>query len=338
MRLEAGAISASEPGRRLPLPSSRDEIRRLGETLNEMLDRLDTVLERERNFVADASHELRTPLTLLGIELELASTAPALGSESSRRRSVRPRTKLPGRTRLADDLLLLAATDRSGLPLRREADRDTRAPRPDRRTLHRTRARLRANGHRRRAGDAHGRRAIPCPSEQALGNLIENALRHGHGPVRLTARRARRRGRAPRPRRRRRVSARVPPARVRPLQPRRQEPGATDGRRHRIGAHDRCSDRVGPRRLDPRGELRRWGSRRLALAPGVSYAPTWTKTIRGAELDDLAWRSQRESTLPSIDSNFSAVPDANIATWFLSPLKLEPSQSKPRGRPAWGRG
>ncbi|MGH3021465.1 MAG: HAMP domain-containing protein, partial [Gaiellaceae bacterium] len=62
MRAEAAAVSAAEPGRRLPLPRSRDEVSRLGTTLNAMLGRLERALERERSFVADASHELRTPL------------------------------------------------------------------------------------------------------------------------------------------------------------------------------------------------------------------------------------------------------------------------------------
>ena len=55
MRREAQVVSAVEPGRRLTLPPARDEIRRLGETLNSMLGRLETALERERRFVADAS-------------------------------------------------------------------------------------------------------------------------------------------------------------------------------------------------------------------------------------------------------------------------------------------
>lgn len=62
MRTEADAVSGAEPGRRLPLPASRDEISRLGETLNAMLDRLESTLEHERAFVDNASHELRTPL------------------------------------------------------------------------------------------------------------------------------------------------------------------------------------------------------------------------------------------------------------------------------------
>jgi two-component system, OmpR family, sensor kinase len=59
MRRRASEISLSGAPERLPLAPAHDEIRRLGETLNEMLDRLRRSFERERRFVADASHELR---------------------------------------------------------------------------------------------------------------------------------------------------------------------------------------------------------------------------------------------------------------------------------------
>ena len=72
MRARAAAITAGETGGRLPVPPSRDEIARLGHTLNEMLGRLEAALLRERSFVSDASHELRTPLAILRTELELA--------------------------------------------------------------------------------------------------------------------------------------------------------------------------------------------------------------------------------------------------------------------------
>ena len=71
MRSRAAAISESN-SERLPLPEARDEINALGKTLNEMLDRLEAGLMRERRLVGDASHELRTPLTTMRAELELA--------------------------------------------------------------------------------------------------------------------------------------------------------------------------------------------------------------------------------------------------------------------------
>ena len=52
MRGQAAAISSETPGERLPVPRTGDEVERLGETLNEMLARLERGLERERAFVA----------------------------------------------------------------------------------------------------------------------------------------------------------------------------------------------------------------------------------------------------------------------------------------------
>ncbi len=60
---EARRIAPSNSGDRLPVPESGDEIAALTVTLNDMLDRLDAGLIRQRQFVSDASHELRSPLT-----------------------------------------------------------------------------------------------------------------------------------------------------------------------------------------------------------------------------------------------------------------------------------
>ena len=69
----------------LPIPAARDEIRRLGETLNEMLVRLRDAFDREGQFVADASHELRTPIAIIKTELEgtLQDDALALSVRAS---------------------------------------------------------------------------------------------------------------------------------------------------------------------------------------------------------------------------------------------------------------
>ena len=81
MRREAAAISSSDPESRLTLPPADDEIKRLGATLNAMLDRIQGSVERERRFVDDASHELRTPLSILKAELDLALARPRTSDE-----------------------------------------------------------------------------------------------------------------------------------------------------------------------------------------------------------------------------------------------------------------
>lgn len=81
MRIRAAGISATDPHARLPLPLARDEIRYLGTTFNDLLQRLQDALERERQFVSDAGHELRTPYSLLTTELELALRRPRSNPE-----------------------------------------------------------------------------------------------------------------------------------------------------------------------------------------------------------------------------------------------------------------
>lgn len=65
MTRTARIISASDLSARLNLTKTDDEVSRLAETFDEMLDRLESSFERERRFLADASHELRTPLTAM---------------------------------------------------------------------------------------------------------------------------------------------------------------------------------------------------------------------------------------------------------------------------------
>lgn len=184
MRKRAAAISANRLSERLPIAPSQDEIARLGETLNQMLGRLETALERERSFVADASHELRTPLAHLRAEVELALESPrerdeletalrSVGNESDRL------------SQLAEDLLLLARLDKGSLPIQRDViDLDQllggMAVRFERRAKGAGRT-ITTNGGGGRA------RVDRLRIEQALGNLIDNALRHGAGAIQVSA-------------------------------------------------------------------------------------------------------------------------------------------------------
>ena len=187
MRRKAGAISAATPGSRLPVPRARDEVSRLAETLNFMLDRLEAAFEHERRFVADASHELRTPLALLRTELELALRHPR--SHAELEQALRSAAEDADRlSELAADLLLIARSDQRTLPVQPErlSSSAVFAGVADRFAV-------RAQELGRSidvdaAGDVQFD-ADPRRIEQALANLVENALVHGAGTVSLTARR-----------------------------------------------------------------------------------------------------------------------------------------------------
>lgn len=182
MRREAEAIGGAEPGRRLPVPAAHDEIARLGETLNEMLSRLETALARERTFVADASHELRTPLALLQAELEVALRRPRSVQEleAAVRSAAREAERL---ARLAEDLLVLARADQGRLPVRPER---IDAAELMQAVSARFATRTAEAGRELAIGAADAKLfADRLRLEQALGNLLDNALRHGSGTVSL---------------------------------------------------------------------------------------------------------------------------------------------------------
>jgi signal transduction histidine kinase len=185
MRVRAQAISASTPSARLPQPPGRDEIARLAETLNAMLGRLQAAVEHERRFVADASHELRTPLALLRTELELALRRPRTREalEDALRSASQETERL---TRLAEDLLLIARSDAGELPVRRE-------PVPAAEVLEVVAQRFGGVAAERGRTlelvppDGIVLDADPTRLEQALGNLVDNALAHGRGRILLSA-------------------------------------------------------------------------------------------------------------------------------------------------------
>jgi two-component system OmpR family sensor kinase len=185
MRARAAAVSDDEPSARLPVPAAHDEIRRLGETLNEMLDRLHSALRRERRFVADASHELRTPLSILKAELELAAR-PGRTADQLRATVVSAGEESERLNRLAEDLLVLARVDRDGLPVRPEP-LDAGALLEQLRTRFAPRAEQQGRALNVAVPEPLTVRADPLRVEQALGNLLDNALQHGAGTIDLLA-------------------------------------------------------------------------------------------------------------------------------------------------------
>jgi signal transduction histidine kinase len=153
-----------------------------------MLARLRRSVDRERRFVADASHELRTPVAVLTTELEAALRAPDLGPEA-RESVIAAVEESHHLARLAEDLLVLARAAEGRLPVRPEP-LDARAALEGARARVADRADARGRAIRVEAPAGLVVTADPLRLRQALGNLVDNALRHGDGEVVLSARAA----------------------------------------------------------------------------------------------------------------------------------------------------
>jgi two-component system, OmpR family, sensor kinase len=188
MRRHAAAVTAAGTSERLPVPPGNDEIGRLGQTLNEMLARLEVSFKRERAFVSDASHELRTPLAILRTELELALRGEHTKQEleDALRSAAEESERL---SHLAEDLLVIARSDQGRLPVRLETldAGDMLA-----RVAGRFQTRARSEGRPLEADPSPGVELIADPArvEQALANLVDNALTYGAGTVALSAQQA----------------------------------------------------------------------------------------------------------------------------------------------------
>lgn len=171
IRRQVAEISGEGLHHRVPVPDTGDEIATLANTMNEMLDRIDTARTQQVQFVNDASHELNSPLTTLVGLLDLARTTG---------QHIDPDTidtvMMPEAHRLQSmvaDLLLLARADESGIPLRiTDVDLDE--------IVSAEVARLEALGRRhidvrivavRVRGDAE-------KLSRALRNIADNAARH----------------------------------------------------------------------------------------------------------------------------------------------------------------
>ena len=107
--------------RRLSMENAGEEFEKLVETLNAMIERLETSFLGLRRFTADASHELKTPLAVLRADVERAMSEP-----SQSERMVALEEALHETTRMADlveSLLTLARADEGQLRHSSRADR-----------------------------------------------------------------------------------------------------------------------------------------------------------------------------------------------------------------------
>jgi signal transduction histidine kinase len=187
MRREAAAISATDTRRRLSPAGGRDEIAALGATLNQMIGRIQESVRRERHLVDRASHELRTPLAVQRMDLDLALAGPQTARElAAALRSVSAENA--HLTRLTQDLLVLSRARDGLLPIRRA---QTSMP-----ELLADAARLRPTlpGAARVSyrADPELVSVDPVWFRQAIGNLIDNALRHTPADGLITVSAARR--------------------------------------------------------------------------------------------------------------------------------------------------
>jgi signal transduction histidine kinase len=103
-------ISIENLSRRLPVPETGDEIERLTEVLNTMLERLESAVRTLSQFVADASHELRTPLAVIRTGAELALRR-SRSTEAYRDALQEIAAETERMTKLVEDLLILARSD-----------------------------------------------------------------------------------------------------------------------------------------------------------------------------------------------------------------------------------
>src|ERR1700739_1895870 len=116
----AERVGVHNLSRRLQVPRARDELRRLTEHLNAMLDRIEPSVKRITRFTADASHDLRTPLALIRTNAELVLRRPR--SENEYREALsRILATSEETTELIEQLLMLAPADANAAQLKRES-------------------------------------------------------------------------------------------------------------------------------------------------------------------------------------------------------------------------
>jgi signal transduction histidine kinase len=177
IRREVARISESGLDRRVPEPPIDDEVARLARTMNAMLARLQSSVERQQRFLSDASHELRSPLASTRTGLEVALAHPEMAAlEAAATDALGQTARLE---RLVTDLLFLARDDESRLVasaglvdvddiVRTEAARV------------RARGRVTVDTSRVATGRVWG---VPGDLERAVRNLLDNAERHGRTRV-----------------------------------------------------------------------------------------------------------------------------------------------------------
>ena len=174
MTTAARTISAGNLNDRLAVSGPDDEFKQLGDTVDDLLTRLEAAFAAQRRFVANAAHELRTPLTLERTLLQVALADPTASAASLRATCEELLQSGRNQERLLEGLLTLATGER-GIDRREQCDLAPLTERAlsglrgeiERRCLE-TRTRL---GPAFVVGD-------PALVERLIANLLDNAVRH----------------------------------------------------------------------------------------------------------------------------------------------------------------
>lgn len=169
----ARTISARNLHERLSLAGPDDEFKQLGDTLDDLLGRLEASFEAQRRFVANASHELRTPLTLERTLLQVALADPNASAETLRSTCEELLASGKDQERLLEGLLTLASSER-GLERREPLDLSRIAS--DLLLAFRAEAEVEIEPTLAPA-PIYGDRAL---IERLVANLIDNAVRYNH--------------------------------------------------------------------------------------------------------------------------------------------------------------
>jgi signal transduction histidine kinase len=109
----AGRVSEANLHERIALRGQADELGRLAETLDRMLDRLNTVVATQRRFVADASHELRTPLAVMRAGIDVTLTDPEASEDERRAATATLVESIDRSDALIRSMLALARSDQA---------------------------------------------------------------------------------------------------------------------------------------------------------------------------------------------------------------------------------
>ena len=175
MRRTVSAISDRDLHRRVEAPGTGDELDRLADTLNELLERLDVAVNRERQFVADASHELRTPIAGVRALLETEPVDPAAVLDVRADALAR----VGQLEDLVDELLVLARADDG------ERDAPTRPVDLDELVLSQARQLARTTNLRVDTSNVSGGQVAGRDTDLArvVENLATNAARHASTTV-----------------------------------------------------------------------------------------------------------------------------------------------------------